>query len=174
MIWTGNLLSGLIGVIIGSIIGAIATYFAAIRGAKVSISESAKADLERRRSEEEKLKRSMLNALLAEIDDNLKLAEKVQISHAKIRFLSDAYEQIKRRIDFIPSELIETLRAAYAEAARFNVLADYDQAKVSYGGGHLDESLRKQGDVAKGAFLSCKEVLENILQASDVNNKEAN
>jgi len=165
-----NLISGLLGALIGSIIGAIATYKAAIRGAQVSIEGSIKADSKRRRYETNELKKQIINHLISEIEDNLQLSEKARISYAKIRFFNEAYEMAKAHAQVLPSGLLKPLRPAYVEVARYNILADYDQEKISHGGGYLDNALTKQVEEVKSSFSGLKEKLQEYLK--DNNDKK--
>lgn len=164
MIDLHNLTSGLIGALIGSVIGAAATYKAAIKGAEVSIKESTKLDLKRRKHEEDWLKKQVINHLISEIKDNLKLSENVKIYHAKIRFLDEAYEMAKLHAQVLPKEILGLLRSAYVEVTRYNVLADYDQEKVSYGAGYLDDALEKQAEKVKESLSGLPEKLQKYLK----------
>lgn len=139
-----NLTSGLLGAIFGSIIGAIASYKAAIRGAQISIKETAKLDIERRKQNEKQLKGQILRFVNEELESNLALAQNIRISHAKIRFNSQAFEMAKLNAQILPDEFILLILPVYIEVIRFNTLANYDQEKVSWGGGYLDDALEKQ------------------------------
>lgn len=159
-----SLTSGLIGALIGSIIGAIATYKAAIKGAKVSIEESVKIDIKQHRYETNTLKKQVINHLISEANDNLKLSENIKIGHAKIRFLNEAYEMAKLHAQVLPIATLEMLRPAYVEVIKYNALADYDQAKVSYGGGYLDNALIKQAELVRNKFSELPKKLQGFLK----------
>lgn len=159
----GNLSSGIIGALGGSLIGGITSYLAAIHAAKISIAETAKADLEKREAENIERKKMLLHAFLAEVHDNLALAEDIFIGYAKIRYSTDIYEQIRLNINIIPPDAILQAREAYAAAYRFNSLAEYDQQKIQPGIGTLDKSLKAQNERSKVAFFALKDLIEKEL-----------
>lgn len=156
----GNLASGLIGAIIGSIIGALATYKAAIKGAKVSIEETSKVETRRQKGLDENFRKQIIRYLNEELESNLELTKNIQISRAKIRFLDKAFENTRVNARLMPQDLFEILRPLYVEIWRFNVLADYDQEKVPWGGGYLDDALVKQGEVIKTKIEDVKSKLK--------------
>ena len=156
----GNLSSGVIGAFGGALIGGIASYLGAIHAAKITIGETVKADLEKRETENIERQKMLLWALLAEVNDNLLMAEDMFVGYAKIRYSTDIYEQIRLNTDIIPTDAVMPAREAYAAAARFNSLAEYDQQKIQPGIGSLDKALQARNEDAKKAFTALKGLLE--------------
>lgn len=156
-------MSGLVGAIVGAIVGgvlsAIGTYYATTRAARKSFEAAAAADAEVRRIDKNDTKRAYIQSLMAEADHNTRLAENIFIGNAKIRFLTDAYEQAKRRGDLIPNTIVGGLQEAYSEVYRFNALADYDQEKIAAGIGTLDDQLRGQAGVVREVFMNLQQPL---------------
>lgn len=123
------LLSG----IIGAIVGAYGTYIGAIRLERTR-------DLEKER----KQRKQYLSWLKKEIDFNEQLGTSNQTTNSKIRFQIKGYEAALANSKILPSKLFEIINPLYKEIAKYNTLADYDQDKIAYGGGYLDESLLRQ------------------------------
>lgn len=157
-----NLLSGLIGAIIGAIIGGFLSYLGSIKAAERTVKALYQQEAKKRKEEKKELKRSVGKRLLAEVKENLSLSDNVQISHAKIRFITEIWSAVKGNIYFLKEELQENLQKAYSEIHRYNVLADYDQEKVLYGRGSLDSVIVERAQKVKEALLLCKEKLEKL------------
>lgn len=159
-----NLLSGLVG----AILGAIFSYKATIKAAKISMRESAKLEFERRQQQDNDLKRQVVSYLDSELEFNRSLTSNEQISHAKVRFMDKAFEMAKTNARNLPAGLIDLLSPIYIEIVRFNVLADYDQEKVAFGGGYLDEALKIQAKLIENKILEIKsEFNEKYLTISE-------
>ncbi|MFZ5366500.1 MAG: hypothetical protein ACOZBZ_04420 [Patescibacteria group bacterium] len=152
-----NLLSGLIGAVIGGLL----SYFGSIKAAEKSIKAVYEQESEKRKEEEEKARASTVKRLLAEVNENLALTENIMVNNAKIRFITEAWSTAKGDIYFLSEELQENLQKSYTKIHRYNVLVDYDLGKVSYGGGFLDQPLLKAAEEVKEALLSCKDKLES-------------
>ncbi len=157
----GNLASGLIGAIIGSVIGAIATYFAAIKGAKTSIEETVKVESKKQRQLDKNLEEQIIQSLREELEHNLQLASNSTIGSAKVRFLDKAFEMASASARLLPKEILTNLRPVYVEVWRFNILANYDQEKVPWGLGSLDEALKRQAEVVKAKIGDANKTLKN-------------
>jgi hypothetical protein len=155
-----NLLSGLIGAVIGSVIGGYIQYMGSIKAAEKSIAALFKQEADRSEEKESSKRQSIVNNFIAEINENISLAEENQISHAKIKFITDAWTTAKANIPFLKSDTQGFLQSAYIEIHKYNALVDYDYVKVDFGRGYLDTSLKKRAESVKKALLLCKECLK--------------
>lgn len=155
-----NLFSGLVGAIVGGILSATGTYFATMRAAERTMTVAVEQEKSQRKEQETSLRGSLLRSLLAEINENLHFADNYEVRYAKVRLLTDSYEQMKRNLQLIPPEIIEPFREAYAAAMRFNKLVDYQETKVNPGAGTWDKDIAKMAGEAKEKFSECKRLLE--------------
>ncbi|MGB3346419.1 MAG: hypothetical protein WBA71_04100 [Candidatus Humimicrobiia bacterium] len=153
-----SLLSGLIGAIIGGFL----SYLGSIKAAEKTVKALYQQEAKKKKEEEQELRRSVAKRLLAEVKENLSLSDEVQISHAKIRFITEIWSVVKGNIYFLKEELQENLQKAYSEIHRYNVLADYDQEKVPLTMGSLDSAIVERAQKVKKALLLCKEKLEEF------------
>lgn len=153
-----SLLSGLIGAIIGGFL----SYLGSLKAAEKTVKALYQQEAEKKEEEKKELKRSVVNRLLVEVKENLSLSDNVQISHAKIRFITEIWSVVKSNIYFLNEELQENLQKAYSEIHRYNVLADYDQEKVPLTMGSLDSAIVERAQKVKEALLLCKEKLDDL------------
>jgi len=165
-----NLTSGLIGAIIGSLIGGIATYFTTIKGAKTSIDAAAKLDADRRARDENNLTDQVLDSLNEELKFNLQLTETARLSSLRIRFIDRAFEFAMTNARVLPEGLIKLLNPVYIEICRFNILAEYDQEKIPFGLGSLDDSLRAQSERIKEAIKKVTPKFEEYYTIRELKN----
>ncbi|MBI2846012.1 MAG: hypothetical protein HYX86_05645 [Chloroflexi bacterium] len=155
-----NLLSGFIGALVGGFL----SYMGAIKAAERTIKATYQQEREKRKTEEEQTKHSIARRLLAEVSENLLLAEEVQIAHAKIRFITDVWSSVKGALFFLGEDLQEDLQRGYADIHRYNVLAEYEQVKVGYGTGYLDKAIIERGQKVKDSLMPCKEKLQKWIE----------
>ena len=156
LIWL-NLLSGLIGAVIGAGATILASWFA--------IMKTAKMDLKRRRQQEYELKTRIIKSLEVEIEDNIKLSEEVFISHAKVPFINDAYQLSKLNAPILPPELFGIISPVYAEIAKYNAIIGYDQRisnPVSWG--TFDSKFTEKNSVIKEKLFSLKNEIQKFLK----------
>lgn len=149
MIEFDNIISGALGVVLGTLLGAWLTYRFALQ-----------LDESRRKRERTDLKSKLLSSLRSEIDLNTELAGKVQINHAKIRFISRALDLAIQHAELLPETVLGKIRSLHAEIARFNDLVDYDREKVDYGLGYLDQPIGEQANLVRFKLSEAKQELE--------------
>ncbi len=153
-----SLLSGLIGAIIGGFL----SYLGSLKAAEKTVNALYQQEVKKREEEKKELNRSVVNRLLAEVKENLSLSDNVQISHAKIRFITEIWSAVKGNIYFLKEDLQENLQKAYSKIHRYNVLADYDQEKVPLTMGSLDSAIVERAQKVKEALSLCEEKLDNL------------
>ena len=59
-----------------------------------------------------------------------------------MRFSTSAFELASANAPKLDGALLKVITPVYLEIRRYNSLADYDQARVNYGTGALDEQLK--------------------------------
>ncbi len=157
-----NLLSGLIGAVIGAVIGGYLSYLGAIKAAEKTITALYKQDHERREIEAKEKKDAIVNNLLGEISENIDLADQNQIAHAKIKFITDAWDSARGNLYYLSEPTQAQIQKAYINAHNYNALVEYDLAKVPYGAGYFDDEMKKRALATKGELVVCKTELEKL------------
>ena len=96
----------------------------------------------RDRAKKKEERRGKLLWLLAEIIDNLELINRHNLvgGRAKVQLLTQAWETAKGDTLNLNPDITKSLRAAYADAWRFNCLVEYD-LRIPPGVGTLDQAL---------------------------------
>jgi len=96
-------------------------------------------------------RKGKLLGLLAELQDNFSLSERVQLAggRAKQRLLNTMWEIFKGEAFYLPSELANTLRSTYATIINLNAVIDYDLQKVDMGSGALNQAIEVMSTEAK-------------------------
>jgi len=115
-------------------------------------------------------RRRRLQALRQEIRENLKIAAGGS-ARGNVRFVTDVWEDTKGDTADLTVEASDSLISAYALARAFNSLAGYDEAKVSWGAGYMDNQLRQVREEVAAALEHCVKVLNAAVVDADKQRK---
>jgi hypothetical protein len=96
-------------------------------------------------------KRRRLLALEREMRENIELA-KQPIGDAKVRFVTDVWEEVKAEVAELPADVGNAVTSSYVQASIFNPAAEYGQAKVARGQGYMNTALKEQAQRTREAL----------------------
>lgn len=142
--------------------------FGALLGAIITVLTN--IYLERRKEAAQRDQKFKL--LLAEIEENHLLAKNYSLGGglAKLTLLKSAWDTVKGDSSFLPPDVQESLRTAYAEVSQFNGLVAYDLEKVEMGSGRLNQALevkaREVGEKLDDSRTKLKKHLKSLLISS--------
>jgi hypothetical protein len=108
---------------------------------------------------------SKLNALLAEMEDNILLSSNHSVGggRAKQRLLTSMWEVAKGCTFVLTPDLQSALRTTYSHIAQYNSLVDYDVAKVPLGNGMLNAVLELTASTAHDSLVATSAILRGEL-----------
>lgn len=140
-----NLLSGLLGSIIGSLIG----YKGAMNAAHEQVNHLYELEKQKKRQDRKDQEKQMLRSFYVEAQENIKLANKWGTHHAKAIMIKETWNLYKGSILSFDPGLQEALLKTYFEIDHYNALVEYDRMKVAYGSGSMDSVIQKQAGVVR-------------------------
>ena len=132
-----GVLSGLLSGLLSGVMGNIVAHRLAVRRAQRERTETTGG---------------YVGALKAEMRDNVNLCAKPIIGDAKVMLLTKQWEQARPFAESLPPSLLDPIREAYVEVARYNSSVEYERANVPRGHGYMDNQLRDQANAARSAL----------------------
>lgn len=151
-----NLLSGLLGSIVGSLIG----YKGAMNAAREQINHLYDLEKQKRKLELKDQEAQILRSLIVEAQENNEIATSWKTNHAKTLMNKESWNLYKGSIRSLASDLRVILLKAYSEINRYNALVEYDRMKIPFGHGGMDAAIQQQAAVVKTALTELLSKLE--------------
>ena len=155
-----NLLSGLVGSIIGAGVGAWAT----LKASKESLNGLYKQEKERRKYEERKQNTTVIHALFKELKENQAIAQEWQNKTNTVLMSREAWATYKGHVSFMPEELQGKLLYTYSLVSDYNSLVEYDRYKLSHGAGYVDDKMRGAAEKFAGNADGIITQLEDLIR----------
>ncbi len=170
------LVGGLLGAIIGAVIGGYLSYKGAVDAAKKQIDFQNIQERKNRTYQEEQQKGIMKDALLVEIEENLKLAQSLasgddinplakaawDIYKGKSILTSEAWDIYKGNITKLSVPLQKNLLNVYIEVRKYNSLIEYERRKIPYGDVQLNPLIEEQAGKVVNACEDCKLAIKEL------------
>lgn len=151
----GNLLSGLIGALIGGVLA----YFGAVKSADKTIKANLKIRESEAATQATQRMSSALISYLAESEQNIKITSRWRVDNAKAKLSDRAWGIYSDQLQVFNLDLQLLLIEVYSDIIRYNSIVDYDMHAVSYGNGSVDFALTNEIDLIKPKLFQLKELL---------------
>ncbi|MGH9194340.1 MAG: hypothetical protein ACRD1T_01205, partial [Acidimicrobiia bacterium] len=135
----------------------------------VAVETTASEDQDRRRREAEASRVRLMRGLLAEIKENVELAEPEGVPFV-LPFVRDMWAAAKDRVGDLPEEVVDSVQAAYSLAEKSNRLVEWQVELGGRGAYYADPVAKAASDAAEGAkdsFRDAAPILEHWIRMKE-------